>query len=301
MQDLYRSDWWADFVKKHQEVHGKFFFDKLTWDEYLEYFFKKLEFAELEEHKSFPTKAMQKDLLDDLNKMYDRIVRKKVRGIHGTKRYPTFDHETKTQICLTWEQAEYNEKLNALDDVPYNLCHLREKHKIAFVNKELGLNAVDLWDKAMFLVKMREELKDIPVVKRPPKKPKLPVKTPQSAEYKGECQYCGCWHNIRIKTGLIADHGYQISAGGGWYYGERTGNCKGRNQLPYQESKDWLEERYVWEFKRFLKIRKDRGEYYHKFKRNHIWELKWLRKRIKGWDDRIKDLRKIEYADENNV
>ena len=100
---------------------------------------------------------------------------------------------------------------------------------------------------------------------------------------------------------MIADHGYEISAGNGWYYGERTGSCKGINQLPYQESKDWLEERYVWEFKRFLKIRKNRGEYYHKFKRNHIWELKWLRKRIKGWDDRIKDLKKIEYADENNV
>ena len=296
MKDFYRSEWWNNFKRTNKEKHGDNWWEKLTFDEHLDYFNKKLEFAELDEHKSFPTKAMQKDLLDALNRMYERHVEKKIAGKISDKRYRTYDHENRKNIYLTWEQEEHNKKLWNLY-APYNLHQLREKHKKCFVNEEFGLNEIDLWEKGMFLVRLREKIKEIPVVKRPPKKPKLPVKTPQSAEYKGECQYCGCWHNVRINTGLIADHGYQISAGGGWYYGERTGSCIGRNQLPYQESKDWLEQRYEHEFIEFLKMRKNRGEFYHKHKRQKLWDLKWLRKRIKGWENRILDLKEIEYAD----
>lgn len=150
---------------------------------------------------SFPSKAAQKDALDDVSRAFDKLVK--------TKNYDGLD----AAGYSFWDLPSYPHQLKA-------------KH-------EPILKAADIdWDVAQKLVGMRNDIKAMPVVKPAPKPVAKP--TGNQATHQGTCQICGCVHKVSNKSGKIATHGYTVE------FGYFDGECGGGYELPFEVSCDYL-------------------------------------------------------------
>ena len=150
---------------------------------------------------TFPSKAAQKDALDDVSRAFDKLV------------------DTKNRDGL--DAAGYS-----FWDLPSYPHQLKAKHEPIFKAADID------WDVAQKLVEMRNDIKAMPIVKPAPKPVAKP--TGNQATHQGTCQICGCVHKVSNKSGKIATHGYTVE------YGYFNGECGGRHQLPFEVSCDHL-------------------------------------------------------------
>ena len=267
-------------TKEVQDLRAKYD-NKRCLDFYAELVALMDKYHGITEAKSFPTKAAQKDFLDYLNRAYDmdrHYVYKSEPNMHGWK------------------------------DTIYNLCHVREKHR--------KFNDPEKFDRVMKLVELREYYKAMPIVKKAPQK-KLPQKTALACTHKGTCQICFKEHCVKNNSLLMVDHGYNISEGRGWYFGQRVGSCNGWDHLPLEKDCSLVKETYQDWFNGLLRMRANRNEQYFKYDKRlkkdvpvdnpyNTHERKWLLKDLRTFKDIIKnwapkELKEVEFADENNV
>ena len=155
-------------------------------------------------NRHFTSKAKQKDSLEQLSHAY-RLIR---------------DQAIKS-FCYDTAIAE--EDRVSVWDIPFELHQIRAaKHDEIFQ---------DLWAEVEELVALRSEIKSTAIVK-PARKPK-PAPTGNQHTHKGICQACGRMQAVNNKTGLIAEHGYQV------HWSQFVGSCSGSNRLPIQFSTAW--------------------------------------------------------------
>lgn len=155
-------------------------------------------------NRHFTSKAKQKDAIEQLSHAY-RLIR---------------DQAIKS-FCYDTAIAE--EDRVSVWDIPFDLHQVRAaKHEEIFQ---------DLWADVEELVALRNEAKSTAIIK-PARKPK-PAPTGNQHTHKGMCQACGRMHAVNNKTGLIAEHGYQV------HWNQFIGSCSGSNRLPIQLSTAW--------------------------------------------------------------
>ena len=150
---------------------------------------------------SFPSKAAQKDVLDDVSRAFENLVDTRNRDGLDAAGYSFWD----------------------LPDYPHQL---KAKHEPIFKAADID------WDVAQKLVEMRNDIKAMPVVKPAPKPVAKP--TGNQATHQGTCQICGRVHKVSNKSGKIATHGYTVE------YGYFDGECGGGHKLPFEVSCDYL-------------------------------------------------------------
>ena len=150
---------------------------------------------------SFPTKASQKEAIVNLNRAFSQIT--DVKDYDGLEAagYKWF------HICV-------------------DLHQVREKHEPIF--KAAGFD----WDLVQKLIKMRNDIRAMPVIKPAPKPVAKP--TGNQATHQGTCQVCGSVHKVGNKSGRIATHGYTV------VHNFFNNECNGGHQLPFEVSCDFL-------------------------------------------------------------
>lgn len=170
---------------------------------------------------SYPSKAKQKQVLDHITRLYEKLRKQAMTFILN-------DESHKTRSGDRYEQL--NEIYWGIPNYPHQV---REKHYAWFDICEVDSN------KVRGLVVAREVAKKTPIVKKAKVEKSEGKRTERSAKYWGVCQICGKEHKVDIKTGLLAEHGYKVEFG---YY---QGSCVGSDQLPLNVSCDFLRKEYA--------------------------------------------------------
>ena len=154
---------------------------------------------------SFPSKAAQKDVFQDLARAFDRIL----------------DMQDRQAL----EDAGYK-----WGDMIIDLHNLRDKH-IEMLTVALGK---EMAIKCYAIGTLRQIAKEMPIIKPAPKA--KPAPTGNQATHQGTCQICGRIHKVNNVTGLVATHGYTVD------YGYFNGACSGSSKLPLEVSCDALKQ-----------------------------------------------------------
>lgn len=162
---------------------------------------------------SFKSKAAQKDILDGLNRAYDKLT------------------STKSNDGL--KEAGYS-----FWDIPNDLHNLRDKHEQIFEAGQID------WETAKMLIDLRTTVKAMEVIKPAPKPKAQP--TGNQATHQGTCQICGRIHKVDNHSGRVAKHGYTKQ------FGFFNGTCHGSDKLPLEVSNDALKQDVTDTEKRIL-------------------------------------------------
>lgn len=164
---------------------------------------------------SFDTKVAKKDALGYLNSAYE-LSRNAIMD---------FYYNYRDSNNLEWSQMPT--AMRAFTDaIPFDLCHWRPKHSAAGIEQGRVERVQQIED----LVKLREQINAIPVVKPAPKR--TPKQLAEDAKAR-TCQICG--RPIFAETGRIAHHGYERPGDG-----YQTASCPGALHLPYEVDKSAL-------------------------------------------------------------
>lgn len=200
----------------------------------------------------FHTKASQKDALDKLSKLYERIERKlhnKLLKMRPEDERPESHQQISAHkkdewvarfgdlpkdvryvgsfICFPLE-GEYKAWTEMYYGVPSYLHQVREKHS------KIWDYAGEDFNEVRGLIVARDHIKSCPIVKKPKVEKTEGKRTKNSATHRGVCQICGKVHKVNVHTGLLAEHGYTLD------FGYFSGSCIGSNQLPINVSCDFL-------------------------------------------------------------
>ncbi len=179
----------------------------------------------------YHSKASQKKALDAVTRQYEIL-----RG--QAHKFILNDESHKSRSGDRYDQL--TEIYWGLPSYPHQV---REKHYAWF--EVCGIDA----NQVRGLVTARDYIKSLPIVKKAKVEKSYGKRTERSATHRGVCQICGKSHNVDVKTGLLAEHGYTYKNTG--YF---TGSCAGSGQLPINVSVDFLKSWYEKNTSKFTEL-----------------------------------------------